>query len=559
VSYLREATTLVLHPMPLLGGLFSRKNRSSPRSQRDDHTATSSRHTPELDSALSSPTTSYVTPDKSIPSYPNARNLLSPDLAHELPPSNVYPSMTSMSIPPSAGKKLRLPFTRKKNALPRSDLSIGSSPNVNSPNFHTSPQSVNTGRVSTSAPVSRADSEDLRRLRPPPSRSAIFAAYGESTNNPSTHSLQDNSSVVSSLSFPSPSPSPQSSKRTSLFTWARASTTKSSPSSPLGDPVLHTKSFPVPIPPTSPDSTNSFNLKSFRHVRVPSPTRSNASNVSPTTPVTRPRPRGESITSESSQRISVGAFREAQAKRSLAGSPSPSFRAPSPVPALPLQTSTSTSEAARGRGTYSPPQVQLENKIQPRGRHSSMVLYTSDSDSSTSSEDGTEDETIKRRPGVSYSGLSHYERKDKGKAKSEMGHKRVEDDRFASDSATPQRGPKSHSGHSRLSGQTTSGNGPDFSPRSQSNLGHSTPAPRLQSSVSTAASSPTTTVKLAGTRVALTPNSDISKYYCRSYDLVVTHLFPSSGCCKDVSRTSTFDPFDFSGYNSKHEQRTSRI
>ncbi|KAF8807866.1 hypothetical protein BYT27DRAFT_7223644 [Phlegmacium glaucopus] len=505
--------------MPLLGGLFSRKNKSSSRSKRD-HAATSSIHTSELDSTLSSPTTSYVTPDKSIPSYPNARNLLRPDLAHELPQSNVYPSMTSISS--STGKKLRLPFGRKENALPRSDLSIGSSSNINSPNFHTSPRSANTGHVSTSAAVPKADPQDLRRLRPPPSRSAIFAAYGDPTNNPSVHSLPDDDSVVSQLSFPSSPSPPQSSKKTSFFTWAKTSTSKSSPSSRLGDRTLHTKSSPDPMAPTSLESTNSFNLKSFRHVRAPSPTRSNASNVSLTTPITRPRPRGESINSESSQRISVAAFREAQAKRSLAGSPSPSFRVPSPVPVLPLQTSTSTSEAARGRGnpqlSYSPQAVQLENK--------SMVLYTSDSDPSTSSDDGTEDETIKRRPGLPHSGLNHYERKDKGKARSELGHKSVVDDRFLSDS---QSGPKSHSGHSRQSsGQTklgTSGNGLDFSPRSQASLGHSTPAPKLQSSVSSTASSPTATVKLAGTRVALTPSLDISMYYCGSYNLVVTHIF----------------------------------
>ena len=496
--------------MPFLGGLFSRKSKSSPRSKRDDRAA-SSVYASELDSALSSPTTSYVTPDNSIPSHPNARNLLHPGSAHELPSSSVYPSLASMGTT-STSKRLRLPFTRKKVTLPRSELSIGSSPNVNSPNFNASPQSANNPRQSASALVSKTDPEELRRLRPPPSRSAIFAAYGDPTNNPSIHSLPDEVPVVSKLSFPSPSPLPQSSKKTSLFSWSKG-TSKSSPKSPLGDT---TKSALDHVLPTGPDAGSSFNLKSFRHIRDPSSTRSNASNVSLALPVPRPRLRGESINSDSSQRISVAAFREVQARRSLAGSPSPSFRTPSPAPALPAPT-TSTSSP--------------QNGIRPRGRQSSMLLYTSDSDSSTSSDDGTEDETIKRRPGMSHPGHNNCERKDKGKAKSEIGHKGG-----SSDSAASQRAPKSHSGHShsghsrQLSGETkprTSGNGLDFPPRSQSSLGHNSPAPKLQASVSTTASSSFATVKLAGTSVTLTPNLDIGMYICRSYDLVDTQMFPS--------------------------------
>ena len=510
--------------MPFLGGLFSRKSKSSPRSKRDDHPA-SSMYTSELDSALSSPTTSYVTPDTSIPSHPNARNLLHPDSTHELPSSSVYPSLSSTGTT-STGKKLRLPFTRKKATLPRSDLSIGSSPNVNSPNFNSSPQSANNSRQSTSALVSRTDPEDLRRLRPPPSRSAIFAAYGDPTNNLSIRSLPDETPVVSKLSFPSPSPLPQSSKKTSLFSWSKG-TSNSSPRSPLRDP---TKPTLGPVLPTGPDSGSSFNLKSFRHIRAPSSSRSNASNVSLALPVPRPRLRGESINSDSSQRISVAAFREVQARRSLAGSPSPSFRAPSPVPAFP-SPSTSTSSP--------------QNEIQPRGRQSSMLLYTSDSDSSTSSDDGTEDETIKRRPGVSHSGHNNYERKNKGKAKSEMGHKNG-----SRDSA---RAPRSHSGHScQPSAKTrsgTSGNGLDFSPRSQSSLGHNAPAPKSQASVSTTASSSFATVKLAGTQVTLT---SMGMYICTSYNLVDTQCFPPSWC-KAVSRSSTFDPFELSKLNSTRE------
>ena len=470
--------------MHFLGGLFSRKTKPSPRSKQDDHAA-SSLNTSEFDSALSSPTTSYVKPDNSIPSLPNARNLLHPDSAHELPSSSVYPSLDSVDTT-STGRKLRLPFTRKKVILPRSDLSIGSSLNVNSPNSNSSSQLANNPRQSTSTLVSKTDPKDLRRLRPPPSRSAIFAAYGDPTNNLSIHSLPDEAPVTSKLSFPSPSPAPQSRKKASLFSWSKGT----SKSSPIDDT---TKSTLDHVLPSGPDSGSSFNLKSFRHIRD-----SNTSNVSLDLPAPRPRLRGESTNSDSSQRISVAAFREVQARRSLAGSPSPSLRAPSPVPALPLSTSTSSPQ----------------NRIQPRGRQSSMLLYTSDSDSSTYSDGEAEDETIKRRPGMSHSGYNNHEGIDKGKAKSEMGHRNGN-----YDSAASSRAPQSHSGHST---PVTSGNGHDRPPRSQSSLGHNNPAPKLQTSVSTTASSSFATVKLAGTQVTLTPNLDISMYICRSYDLVDT-------------------------------------
>jgi hypothetical protein len=148
-----------------------------------------------------------------------------------------------------------------------------------------------------------------------------------------------------------------------------------------------------------------------------------------------------------------------------------------------------------------------------------MPLDTSESDSSTSSDDGTEDETIKRRPGISHSEINA--RKDKGKAKSEMGHKSGVNDYFARDSA-PQR---ANSGHSRQPSKPgPSGSELDFPPRPQSSLGHHTPAPKLQSSVSTTVPSPSATMKLAATRVASTPDRNIGMYYIRSRNLVNTHI-----------------------------------
>ena len=105
---------------------------------------------------------------------------------------------------------------------------------------------------------------------------------------------------------------------------------------------------------------------------------------------------------------------------------------------------------------------------------------------------------------MSHSELNNHARKDKGKAKSEMGHRN-------GDCVAPQRAPRSHSGHSwQPSGETTTGTSGSESPRSRSS--HSTPAPKLQATVSTTPSSSFATVKLAGTQVALTPNFDIGMY-----------------------------------------------
>lgn len=164
-------------------------------------------------------------------------------------------------------------------------------------------------------------------LGPPPSRSDLFAAYAEPSSARSTRSLptttehnlshaRTNSRDAISLN-PQVSPSntvvpvPPPKKHRGMFAWATRERKKSKVAPP--DVV-------------SPD--DSFNLKSFRHVRpvspgpgeVPRPPSS--LSVAGMTPPSRPR--GSSIASaDSSQRISVAAFREA-ARRSAANSPSPS-------------------------------------------------------------------------------------------------------------------------------------------------------------------------------------------------------------------------------------------
>jgi hypothetical protein len=114
--------------------------------------------------------------------------------------------------------------------------------------------------------------------------------------------------------------SKQPSKGGGIFSWARPrGRTKSKASIP--DPSL--RSAPVlPLPSTD----SSFNLRSFRTITSPTPESTPPSNSPPSkSPIPRPhRPREDSFASDASQRISVAAFREAQARRSTTDSPVPS-------------------------------------------------------------------------------------------------------------------------------------------------------------------------------------------------------------------------------------------
>lgn len=199
---------------------------------------------------------------------------------------NVYQNNVAAS-----SSKLRLPFSRKKPSTSSTSLL---------------PPSITSA---SDSPI------DHRRLRPPPSKSAIFAAYADPQIALSTRSLPPS---------PLPTPPPQ---KSSFFQWG----SKSTPSTPH-----YIKKS------DSPTEEKSFNLKAFRHI-------SNNSDISLNQGP--PRPRGTSITSESSQRISVAAFREVQARRSTTDSPVPSFRATSPTKPDPKRRSSNlalTSESDDG-------------------------------------------------------------------------------------------------------------------------------------------------------------------------------------------------------------------
>ncbi|KXN85740.1 hypothetical protein AN958_10923 [Leucoagaricus sp. SymC.cos] len=363
--------------MPLLGGLFGKKNKSYARSVNGASLAVSPS---DVDSALSSPTNSYVTTEKSLPSSPNSKNSLSPEAAR-ISPSKVYPSIASGN-PSSSSSKLRLPFSRKRSKPPVPDASNSSA----STSYLSPPRPAYAARLSSSA-ASDTEASEVRRLGPPPSKSAIFAAYTDPSNALSTRSLPDEPTHSwSSMHIPpgsstSPVPPKEKEKRPSLFSWSKSSS--SAPAKPLASEQSRSSAL------NHLDSdASSFNLKSFRHVRPPSPTASTSSLVVPP-----PRPRGASVNSDTSQRISVAAFREAQARRSTAGSPVPSFRSPSPSlpPGFPQ-------DGQRGRASPRPSQANqlhssphLRNGAHQRRRSANIAVgYTSESDESTATSEGEE-------------------------------------------------------------------------------------------------------------------------------------------------------------------------
>ncbi len=168
----------------------------------------------------------------------------------------------------------------------------------------------------------RSESEN-NLLSPPPPRSAVFAGYNDPTSAHSTRSLPTHpishsrtaSKELADLNADhSNHPAPPKQSKGGLFSWAQRERKKSKA------PPPPSPSAPSPMPDIS-LASESFNLRSFRHVRPESPS---SSPPSPLPPV-RPRPREGSFVSDSSHRISVAAFREAQARRSAANSPVPSF------------------------------------------------------------------------------------------------------------------------------------------------------------------------------------------------------------------------------------------
>jgi serine/arginine repetitive matrix protein 2 len=370
-----------------------------------------------------SPTTVYITSDKSLPSSPNG-----------IPTSSVYPSIAASS------SKLRLPFTRKKYNPANSTTSIATHshnhPSESQSTFGSpSPSPPRPSYLTRTSNVSASDSDttsilDHRRRRPPPSKSAIFAAYADPHVALSTRSLPDDRSSSRRPETPPPPlplqvPPPNSkdrdkdhtknTKKPSFFHWG----SKSTPNTPLSIPHNPPTSAPATQNqsphyvkknlPDSPTEDKSFNLKAFRHI-------SNGTNyedvsVSQGQGMGAPRPRGTSITSESSQRISVAAFREAQARRSTADSPVPSFRAPSPGPGHGKGMGAGSGFSSANNSPFGSPNLssrsprdslnQNQNyRLDPK-RRSSNLAFTSESDESSSEEEEEDSDDDIRSASVS--------------------------------------------------------------------------------------------------------------------------------------------------------------
>lgn len=342
--------------MPLLGALFH-KRHNTPRQT-----------TPES-SSHDSTDGDYVLPDKSLPPPP---------------PPPIY----NMPTAASSGK-LKLPFRRRAA--------------VTHPEPKDNIHSVVSLNDTPSPPrISSVTSDSGHDLLPPPRKSSLFGVY--SSSHHSVHSLPNESSShvhsdtptrqscsdVRSETHPN-LPRPPHKKSPGLFSWTRERTKSKplQPSSTLSSVASSSLS----------NEDSSFNLKSFRHVRPDAPTTTPEKLPEPSPslllPPARPRPRGDSVASDSSQRISVAAFREAQA-RSRANSPVPSFRPPSTADTLRVDVNgrkrASTVSVVSGSGSGSGSDRPQVNKIVPAPPMPSPRPESSADTSSDDSEDEDDEE-----------------------------------------------------------------------------------------------------------------------------------------------------------------------
>lgn len=256
-----------------------------------------------------------------------------------------------------------------------------------------------------------------------PLQSAIFPSFHHSGSSPT-------------LSSPLPASEPRTPARPHVQPMQKATDCPDSQKSNGNGRLFgwrERKKFRTPkpdealIPPLSDD--HSFNLRSFRHVLPDhppeSPQGSSPTQTAPKSSLTPPaRPRGASVaSSDSSQRISVAAFREAQARRSstnlTSGSPSPTIRplsvANSSVSDLALTKQTSRPTRS---GTPSAPPMPTQRPVSSFKQPVPKRLSSS-SDASSSEDSESEDGS----PSRSRSRLSRQRTITKSyRAKSDLGH-----------------------------------------------------------------------------------------------------------------------------------------
>jgi hypothetical protein len=353
-----------------------------------------------------------------------------------IPSTYAYPLAPSSSTSGASASttKLKMPFRRKQSTSSKFSITTtqGSVPPVPPTKEH---------KVSTESSLS-----DSPSLRPPPSRSAIFGSYADPHNALSTRSLPqdspfpfprrdsaDTARIYETMSNPdshtpshSPLHAPKSSSKGGLFAWARPrGRTKSKPPAPSPPaPVLPSRSSSA-LPSSAADS---FNLKSFRHVTSPLSTSPNLdpSSQDSLDPPARPRPRGDSVASDSSQRISVAAFREVQARRSAANSPVPSSPgdrdsglASGQVRSRKRLSTLGTSPPLPNTG--SEPRLSISRSPPPRS--STAPLLSASASSSESSEEGESDSSDEEEATLRPNHKRTVTSRSAGGTQSELGHR----------------------------------------------------------------------------------------------------------------------------------------
>ncbi|KAK7695216.1 hypothetical protein QCA50_002406 [Cerrena zonata] len=377
------------------------------------------------------------------------------------------------SNPAASSSKIRLGFGHKKS----SPIVMADSPRLQPPLMH--------------SPSSALSEGDLDHLRPPLSKSALFSAYSDPQGAHSTrslpskplHSRNNSRDIAQSVDGHSNNDPPntekdrkgRNDKKGGFLAWARG----------------RSKSRPPPPPPelTVDLSAESFNLKSFRHVGSDSPAvevpRPPSALSSPfNTPPVRPRPRGNSVASDTSQRISVAAFRE-MAARQRPNSPSPVLRPPSRTELSSRYDNSSPSPVA-GRRPGIP---------SPATRSSTALASQSDT---TSDEDSDSEESESEESGGSATLRPKRSRtitqRSASKATSELGH------RSRTSTATPTRGARSNMGHGNDISTISPAISPPASAPRESRSGST--VSRNRASASMSALQPSAAARRASLRVA---------------------------------------------------------
>ncbi|THH09332.1 hypothetical protein EW145_g2089 [Phellinidium pouzarii] len=312
-----------------------------------------------------------------------------------------YTSSNASFVSAASSKKVRLRFSKKALAATSSPLAL---PHELPPGAH----NASTDKLSHTIDTS---------LNSLPSRTSVFPSFHGSNSSPA---LARPSAVEGPVPRSQPAQFqtedlPENSKsRGGLLNWRDRK--KSKPD--IG-------SFLPPL------DGESFNLKSFRHVLPEPPSDSTRSTspaqYSPQSLVPPARPRGSSMAStDSSQRISVAAFREAQARRSSTnltngGSPSPIIR---PVSVTDSLRSASDIAPSRPSRNQHPPQKASASPTLARNVKSTPSRPSAQASSSSDASEEEDSDSDDCSPSRARSSLDRQTTitKRSYQTKSDLGH-----------------------------------------------------------------------------------------------------------------------------------------